>query len=126
MKNLLLLLSFMLVLISCGDKEVKKEIVVPAKKVEEVKKPIVKKEEVKPELVFTVQIGANKKKSNTFSSIKNIQVFKENGMFKYRLGAFITYQEAKSYRKQILQKHPGAFVQAVKNKQAISINEAIK
>ena len=125
MKKILVLLCFALILISCGSKESKKEII-PEKKVESITVPEVKKEAPKPTLVFTVQIGANKKESPVYSSIDNVQVSQENGMFKYRLGSFKTCQEAKSFRKTIVHKFPGAFVQAVKNKQAISIQEAIK
>lgn len=126
MKNTLVILSFILVFISCGGKEAKKEIV-PEKKVEEVKTiPIVKKEIPKPILLFTVQIGATKKESKVFSSVKNVRVSKENGMFKYRLGSFKTYKEAKSFRKKVFNKYHGAFVQAIKGNQSISIQKAIK
>jgi cell division protein FtsN len=125
MKKILLLLSFTLVFISCGSKEPKKEII-PEKKTEEVKTPEVKKERLKPILFFTVQIGAFKNKKARFSSLENVTISSENNMYKYRLGSFETYQEAKSFRKTLLNKFPGAFVQAVKNKQAISIQEAIK
>ena len=132
MKSLqLFLLSLFLVFISCGDKTPKKiKVDSPIKNYETPKgvytEEMVEKEAPKPTLVFTVQIGANKKESAVFSSIDNVQVSQENGMFKYRLGSFKTYQEAKSFRKTIVHKFPGAFVQAVKNKQAISIQEAIK
>ncbi len=125
MKKLFVLLSFTLILISCGAEEPKKEIV-PEKKIEEVKTPIVKKEVPKPTLVFTVQIRASKKKLKRYSSVDNVLIFNEEGMYKYRLGSFRTYQEAKSFRRTLLQKFPGAFVQAVKNNQPISIQEALK
>ena len=125
MKKLLLLLSFTLIFISCGNKEPKKEIV-PEKKTEEIKTIEVKKERPKPILVFTVQIGAFKNKKARFFSLENVAISSENNMYKYRLGSFETYLEAKSFRKKLLNKFPGAFVQAVKNKQAISIQEAIK
>lgn len=125
MKNILFLLSFMLILISCGGKEAKKEII-QEKKTEEIATPIVEKEVTEPVLVFTVQIGAFKKESTKFSSLENVHVFSENNLYKYRLGSFKTYQEAKSYRKKVLRNFPGAFVQAVKSKQPISIQEALK
>lgn len=125
MKKILLLLSFIMVLISCGNNEPKKEVV-PEKKTEEVKTPEVKKEAPKPILVFTVQIGAFKNKKTRYSSLEKVTISSENNMYKYRLGSFETYQEAKSFRKTLLNKFPGAFVQAIKNKQAISIQEAIK
>jgi N-acetylmuramoyl-L-alanine amidase len=118
-------LSFMFVLISCGAKEVKKEVL-PEKKVETVITPVEKVEAPKPALVFTVQIGAFKKQHSKFSSLENVQVSSENNLYKYRLGAFETYNKAKSYRKTVLNKFPGAFVQAVKNNKPITIQEAIK
>lgn len=126
MKKVLVFLSFALVFISCGGKEVKKEKNVPEKKVETVAVPVIKKVTPRSILVFTVQIGANKKESTMFSSIENVQVSNEKGMYKYRLGVFETYKEAKSYRKAILKKFPGAFVQAVKNGIGIEIKEALK
>ena len=126
MKKLFLVLSFTLVFISCKNKEQKKEIVLE-KKVEKPQTPsIVKKEKSKPILIFTVQIGAFKKRNITFSALENVQVSSENNMYKYRLGSFETYLEAKSFRKKLLNKFPDAFVQAVKNNQAISIEEALK
>jgi cell division protein FtsN len=125
MRNVLLLLSFTLVLISCGDKGAKKEII-PENNTEEITIPVVEKEEPKPALVFTVQIGAFKKEGTRFSSLENVQIFSENNMYKYRLGSFDTYQEARSLRKTMLRKFSDAFVQAVKNNQPISIQEALK
>ena len=124
MKKILILFS--VVLISCGSKEAKKEVIVPVKKEEMVEKKEILKETPKPSLVFTVQIGATKKSSVVYSSVKNVIISKESGMFKYRFGAFNSYQEAKKYRKSILSKYPDAFVQALKNSEAINIVEAIK
>lgn len=131
MRKILVLLCFTLVFISCGDKTPKKiKVDSPIKNVETPirvhTEEIVEIEDPKPTLVFTVQVGATKKRSSVYASIENIQISQENGMFKYRLGSFNTYQEAKSFRKTIVHKFPGAFVQAVKNKQAVSIQEAIK
>lgn len=126
MKKILAILGVTIFLISCGAKEQKKEIV-PEKKVEETKTPtIVKKEESKPILIFTVQIGAFKKNNTAFSALENVQVSLEKSMYKYRLGSFKTYKEAKAYRRTILHKFQGAFVQAIKNNQPISIEEALK
>lgn len=118
-------LSFIMLLISCGSKEVKKEAL-PEKKVEKITVPVVKEEAPKPTLVFTVQIGAFKKQNSRFSSIQDVQVSSENNMYKYRLGTFETYKEAKFYKRTLLSKYPGSFVQAVKNNKPITIQEAIK
>lgn len=126
MRNLLLLLGFVVMLTSCGSKEPKKEIIVPKKKIEKLPSPVIKKEVPKSTLLFTIQIGANKKESKTFSSVSNVKVSKEKGLFKYRLGAFKTYKEAKLYRAKIIHKYPGAFVQAMKGTEPITIQKAIK
>ena len=125
MKKFFVFLCLSLFIISCGGKEPKKEII-PEKKVEEVKTPIVKKEVRKSTLIFTVQIRASKKKLKKYSSVENVVIFNEEGMYKYRLGSFKTYKEARLFRKKLLLNYPGAFVQAVKNSQSISIQEAIK
>ena len=126
MKKFLVLLSVVSILISCGNKEAKKEVVVPVKKEEVVENKEVIKETPKPSLIFTVQIGATKKASAIFSSISEVNVSQEKGMFKYRLGAFSTYMEAKNFRRKILSKYPGSFVQALKDNEPISVQEAIK
>ena len=126
MKKFLVLLSVVFILSSCGNKESKKEVVVPEKK-EEV---VVVKEEIKEapktSLIFTVQIGANKRSSAVYSSIKDVIISKEKGMFKYRIGAFNSYKEAKKYRREILSKYPGSFIQALRNSEPISIANALK
>lgn len=118
-------LSIFIVLISCGEKEVKK-VIVTEKKVETITTPVLKEVNLKPVLIFTVQIGAFKKRNLKFASIKNVQVSSENNMYKYRLGAFKTYKEAKIYLKKMRANYPGAFVQAVKDDNPINIQEAIK
>jgi len=125
MRKILVLLGVALMFTACGTKEPKKEIV-PEKKVETVSVPKVQKEAPKPTLVFTVQIGATKKRSAVYASIKDVQISQENGMFKYRLGAFKTYKEARLFKKTILNTYSGAFIQAVKDTKAIRIQEAIK
>ena len=126
MKKFLILFSVVSILISCGSKEAKKEVVVPVKKEGNVEKKEVVKEAPKLTLVFTVQIGANKIESKIFSAVKGVSVCKEEGLYKYRLGAFKTYKEAKTYRMKILHKFPGAFVQALKGTESITIQAAIK
>ncbi len=126
MKNIVTLLIFALILASCGEKKATKKEVVPVQKVEEVTKTEEVKEVPKPVVVFTVQIGATKRKSKLFSSVKDVQVFNENGMFKYRVGAFTSYKEAKAYKKQLQQKYSGVFIQAIKDNKPISIAAALK
>jgi hypothetical protein len=132
MKSLqLFLLSLFLIFISCGDKAPKKIKV--DSEIKNIETPIrvyteemVEIEALKPTFIFTVQIRASKKKLKKYSSVENVLIFNEEGMYKYRLGSFKTYKEARSYRENLLQEFPGAFVQALKNNQPISIQEAIK
>lgn len=79
-----------------------------------------------PSLVFTVQIGAYKMSNPDLTSVKNIQIQEENNLYKYRLGTFKSYQEARRYRRQLLPKYEDAFVQALRNGKAVSIEQALK
>ena len=85
----------------------------------------VKEEQIVPQIVFTVQIGAFKNKNNGFSSLKNAKVTQHQSLYKYRLKSFQNYRDARNYRKTILKQYPGAFVQALKDGQPISIKEAL-
>lgn len=123
MKNFYVLL-FVTLLLSCNNK--KEEIITPPV---EVKKEVVieptEPVEVKNEIIFTVQIAAMKTNNTSFSSIENIKIFNENGLIKYRLGDFKTYDEAKKYKKYVRNNYPDAFVQALKNGYPIHITEAL-
>lgn len=120
------LMSLFLIFISCGDKTPKeKEVVLP---VNEVKEPVkIVQEKVKKQpLTFKVQIGAFTSANKKFEMINDVAIVNENGLFKYRLGSFKTYKEARSFRRSLLAKYPGAFVQAEKNDTSIQIKEALK
>ena len=125
MKKALYLLFISVFMLSCGAKESKTKTI-PEKKVEEVIAPIVTESVPEPMLVFTVQVGANKKESAEYASLEDVQIFKENGFFKYRLGSFESYKEARVLRKKIIKHYPDAFIQAVIGKESISIQEALK
>lgn len=120
------LISLFLVFISCGDKTPKgKEVVLPVNEVEEPVKTV--QEEVKEQpLTFKVQIGAFTSANKKFEMINDVTIVNENGLYKYRLGDFESYKEARSYRRSLLAKYPGAFVQAEKNDTSIQIKEALK
>ena len=62
-------------------------------------------EEIKqvPEIVFTVQVAALKRNNSTLTKLSSIQVMDENGLKKYRLHSFSSYQEAKNFKKQFNQ-----------------------
>jgi hypothetical protein len=57
--------------------------------------------------------------------IDGIKAYYENGLTKYRLGNFETYQEAREFRSQILNEYNDAFIQALENENPISILEAL-
>lgn len=129
MKNITTLLFFLLLVLSCGKKELKKES-------QEVVKPVFKDQPVQVDeeiaekevltLVFTVQIAALKKTNQRLADIKNVHMYQENTLTKYRLGTFETYKEAREYRLKVINEYKGAFVQALKNNVPITIIEALQ
>ena len=125
MKKTLYLLVFISCFFACGSKDSSPKVI-QEEQPAAVEIPAVIVKEPKPVLVFTVQVGANKKVSSQYAALEGVQVFKEDGLFKYRLGAFASYKEARVYRRKSLRQFPDAFVQAVLGEQSISIQEALK
>lgn len=116
-----------LLMFSCGKKETKKKDANPKEEVKDTIKDVEKdqKEEVS-ELIFKVQIGAYRNQPQKLASVPNVKVTVEESLYKYRLGDFKGYQEARDYRKSLLKRYPDAFIQALKNNQPIHIAEALK
>jgi hypothetical protein len=77
-------------------------------------------------IVFKVQIAALKMENAILANLESVSVSQENSLIKYRLGNFDNYKEARNYRKQVLKKYEGAFVQAIQNGAPISIMEALQ
>ena len=131
MKKISILTLTLLLVFSCGKKDVKSgseqinesEVEVPVNEADELTSPEL--EEEIPVLIFTVQIAALKNQSEDLEYIDGIKVYYENDFTKYRLGNFETYQEAREFRTQILNEYNDAFIQALKNEQPISILEAL-
>lgn len=131
MKKISILTLTLLLVFSCGKKDVKSgseqinesEVEVPVNEADELTSPEL--EEEIPVLIFTVQIAALKNQSEDLEYIDGIKVYYENDLTKYRLGNFETYQEAREFRTQILNEYNDAFIQALKNEQPISIIEAL-
>ena len=131
MKKISILTLTLLLVFSCGKKDVKSgseqinesEVEVSVNEADELTSPEL--EEEIPVLIFTVQIAALKNQSEDFEYIDGIKVYYENDLTKYRLGNFETYQEAREFRTQILNEYNDAFIQALKNEQPISILEAL-
>lgn len=129
MKNITTLFFFLLLVLSCGKKELKKES-------QEVVKPVFKDQPVQVDeeiaekefltLVFTVQIAALRNSNERLADIKNVHMYQENTLTKYRIGTFETYKEAREYRLKVINEYKGAFVQALKNNIPITITEALQ
>lgn len=129
MKNISIFLVLFLFFFSCGKKEVKKENPEPKKTETEQTVPQeqeTESKEIAPELIYTVQIAALRKQNEFLLSIDGIKTYDENGLTKYRLGNFETYEEARELRTRILEEFNDAFIQALKNNTPISIQEALK
>jgi hypothetical protein len=62
----------------------------------------------------------------TLTNLKNINIFNENSLLKYRVGPFVTYKESRVKRTQLIKNYKGAFVQALLNDVPISITEALQ
>jgi hypothetical protein len=122
MKTIFLILLCIL-LFSCAKNE-KKEDLIKEAPLEVTVVPVPTKEEDK--LIFTVQIAALKKSNETLTNLKNINIFKENSLLKYRVGPFVTYKESRVKRTQLIKNYKGAFVQALLNDTPISITEALQ
>ncbi len=80
------------------------------------------------DVVFKVQIAADTKKISSdnlhkiYSGYENVQHYEEDGMYKYSLGEFKTYEEANKFRVNSGVK--GAFVIAFKGETKINVLEA--
>ena len=127
MKYLYTYIFTILLMFSCGKKEVKKETVKDENSIVKdfIEETVNVVEEV-PELIFTVQVAALRNKNAAYKSIENMRIFNEENLFKYRLGQFATYQEASAYRVSLLNRYSGAFIQALKNGEPINIKQALK
>ncbi|MCD8289317.1 MAG: N-acetylmuramoyl-L-alanine amidase [Prevotella sp.] len=79
--------------------------------------------------VFKVQIFVTSKSVKSgdarFKGLSSIDHYKEDGLFKYTVGASNDYNEIARLRKQILDKFPEAFIVAFKGSKRVDINQAI-
>lgn len=92
--------------------------------------PLPQKAEDDSAPVFKVQIAASTTSipatSARFKGNKDVQCYKENGMFKYTIGASVNYNEVNRLRISLSEAFPGCFVIAFKNGEKMNINEAIR
>ena len=110
----------------------KKEEVIAQKEVvkKDKPKPPVKEKVVKEtEVVFKLQILVSKEKipltDKRFKNAKNIDFYKDKGLYKYVLGNEASFDKIKELSKQLKENtFPDAFIVAFKNNERISIKEA--
>lgn len=80
--------------------------------------------------VFKLQIRASETSlpanSPEFKGQKNVDSFREGGMYKYTVGAETDYNKINALRKQLSSKFPDAFVIAFVGDKKITVNEALK
>lgn len=129
MRTYIFIFLGMFIFFSCNKKEEKKEEKKPTEQVVDsvpAKKEVTKQVKKAPELVFTVQVAALKRTNSALANLANVKVMSEDGLSKYRLQSFTSYQEAKNYKKKIQSEYPDAFIQALKNGKPINIKEALK
>ncbi len=81
------------------------------------------------ETVFKVQILASatpiKPNDRQFKGLKDVEYYKEKGMYKYTYGASTNYNKVVQTQKSIADKFKGAFIVAFKGEKKINTNEAI-
>lgn len=81
-------------------------------------------------LYFTVQIASTKEKKTlvptNFKGLEDLNEIVEPDRFRYASGRFESYQDAVSYRKNISDKYPDAFVIAFKGSNVVPLPQAIE
>lgn len=80
--------------------------------------------------VFKVQFKSSPTSLSTqspaFKGLKNVDVHREGGLYKYTVGHETSYDEANRLKNEVRKKFPDAFVIAFLGDRKISINEALK
>lgn len=81
-------------------------------------------------ILFKVQILTSNRQlhvnSSHFKGVADIEVFKENDIYKYTCGSTPIYREAVKRKEEVEEKFPGAFVIAFHNSRKIPLAEALK
>lgn len=82
------------------------------------------------EPVFKVQILASSTNLSTtdkqLKGTENIDMYQENGLYKYTVGSSTDYNEIFRLRKSILDKYPEAFIIAFKDGKKMNVAEAVR
>jgi N-acetylmuramoyl-L-alanine amidase len=80
--------------------------------------------------VFKVQIMASsyqlKANDPQLKGVKNVDFYKEGGLYKYTVGSSTNYNEIVQLRKTLTDRFPQAFIIAFKNGQKMNVQEAIQ
>jgi N-acetylmuramoyl-L-alanine amidase len=101
----------------------------PVKK-EDPAKPVVVADAATAAPVFKVQIVAADRQlkagSSELKGLTDVSYYRENGMYKYTLGASSNYQEIYQLRKELVGKFPQAFIIAFRGDRKMDVNEAIR
>ena len=79
--------------------------------------------------IFKIQIAASSEPkpidSDFFKGVKDIDIYKENGMVKYTVGATDNFAEVEKLRASLLEKFPGAFIVAFRDGYKVSLQHAL-
>ena len=88
------------------------------------------KKQLESDIIFSVQIGASKKKVETISSnfkgVKNVYCLKIDDYYKFFTGKFQNIAEAEKEKEKVLKKYPEAFIVAFENNKLISVKKALE
>ena len=80
--------------------------------------------------IFKVQVLTTsrrlRKDDTHLKGLNNYEVYEEDNLFKYTVGASADYREISKLRKELAETFPQAFIVAFKNGKKVNINEAIK
>ena len=101
----------------------------PAKTVEEVA-PVPEDMQPGGRPIFKVQIAATSLQlppdAPQFMGVKGVEMFAENGMYKYTIGASPDFDEVNRLRKTLLNDFPQAFIIAFRDGYKMNISEAVR
>ncbi len=101
----------------------------PAKTVEEVA-PVPEDMQPGGRPIFKVQIAASSLQlapdAPQFMGVKGVEMYAENGMFKYTIGASPDFDEVNRLRKTVLDAFPQAFIIAFRDGYKMNISEAVR
>ncbi len=82
------------------------------------------------QVIFKIQLFAStvnlKSNDNRLKGLKNVDNFRENGLYKYTYGAENDYNKILTLRKEILSKFPEAFIIAFAGNRKMTANEGLK